>query len=287
MRIIDPLTYFFLKVVKKYISNQSYKKRFKISQIISSLLYNHLPIRKKLAKKNIKQAFPEKSDHWVDSTLRSCYQISVHHFLKFISFPKSWNNAKYEIKGLKILDGAMKQNRGVILLAAHFGPWELMGAWLGNNGYHLTGVAQKQKNAGANSFFVYQREKSGADHIYRKESFDKMYKILERKKILVLISDQDAKKKGVFVDFLGTSASSPKGAAIFHKNTNAPLVVGTCIEKDHNHYIIEFLPVNPPKKTVKSITQTYTSIFAQFILKYPEQYFWFHDRWKTKNDEKN
>ena len=55
----------------------------------------------KLARKNIKRAFPEKSDHWVDFTLRSCYQISVHHFLKFISFPKSWNNTKYEIKGLK------------------------------------------------------------------------------------------------------------------------------------------------------------------------------------------
>tara|TARA_B100001996_G_C18578093_1_gene561145 strand:+ start:343 stop:1005 length:663 start_codon:yes stop_codon:yes gene_type:complete len=215
-------------------------------------------------------------------TLRSCYQISVHHFLKFISFPKSWDNSKYEITGLEILDKAIKKNRGVIFLASHFGPWEIMGAWLGNNGYHLTGVAQKQKNAGADTFFISQREKSGAKHIYRKDSFDKMYQILEKKKILVLISDQDAKRKGVFVDFLGSTASSPKGAAIFYKNTNAPLVVGTCIEIGHNHYNIEFLPVNPPENTIESITQAYTSIFSQFILKYPEQYFWFHNRWKTK-----
>ena len=282
MRTIDQVTYYLLKILKKYISNQSYKNRLKISQIISSFLYNYIPIRKKLARKNIKRAFPNKSDEWIDKILRSCYQLSVHHFLKFISFPKSWNNSKYDIRGLEILDKAIKKNRGVIFLASHFGPWEVMGAWLGNNGYHLTGVAQKQKNAGADTFFISQREKSGARHIYRKESFDKMYEILEKKKILVLISDQDAKNKGVFVNFLGTNASSPKGAAIFHKNTNAPLIVGTCIETDHNHYNIEFLSVKPLENTIESITQAYTSIFAQFIIKYPEQYFWFHNRWKTK-----
>ena len=282
MKITDQLTYYFLKILKKYISNQSYKNRLKISQIISSFLYNHIPVRKNIAKKNIKQAFPRKSDEWVDKILRSCYQLSVHHFLKFISFPESLNNSKYKIVGLKILDKAIKKNRGVIFLASHFGPWEVMGAWLGNNGYHLTGVAQKQKNAGADTIFIAQREKSGANHIYRKESFDKMYEILEKKKILVLISDQDAKSKGVFVDFLGTTASSPKGAAIFHKNTNAPLIVGTCIETGHNQYNIQFLPVNPPENSIESITQAYTSIFSKFILKYPEQYFWFHNRWKTK-----
>ena len=48
--------------------------------------------------------------------------------------------------------------------------------------YYLL-VAQKQKNSGADTFFIGQREKSGANHIYRKESFDKMYEILEKKKI--------------------------------------------------------------------------------------------------------
>ena len=282
MRLIDRFTYYVLILLKIYIGNQSHKNRFEISQILSSLLYNFIPIRKDLAKKNIERAFPHKSDQWIDKILRSCYQQSVHHFLKFISFPKSLNNAEYEIEGLKILDAAIKKNRGVIFLASHFGPWEIMGAWLGNNGYNLTGIAQKQKNAGANAFFKAQREKSGARHIYRKESFDKMYNVLRKKKILVLISDQDAKSKGVFVDFLGNSASSPKGAAIFHKNTNAPLVVGTCIATDHNSYKIQFLPVHPPKNTIESITQTYTSIFAKFIIQHPEQYFWFHNRWKTK-----
>ena len=43
-----------------------------------------------------------------------------------------------------------------------------MGAWLGNNGYNLTGIAQKQKNAGADAFFKAQREKSGASILLEK-----------------------------------------------------------------------------------------------------------------------
>ena len=40
--------------------------------------------------------------------------------------------------------------------------------------------------------------------------------------------------------------------------------------------------------TVDNITQAYTSILENFIKKKPEQYFWFHRRWKTKNiNDKN
>ena len=47
-------------------------------------------------------------------------------------------------------------------------------------------------------------------------------------------------------------------------------------------YRVEFIPINPTKKSVEDITQLYTTIIEQSIKKYPEQYFWFHNRWKTK-----
>ena len=110
-----------------------------------------------------------------------------------------------------------------------------------------------------------------------------------KKEILVLISDQDARNRGIFVDFLGHQASTPRGAAIFHKRTGAPLIVGTCIQTDLNKYQIEFVSSKPDKIDEYEITQTYTNIFSAYIRKYPEQYFWFHRRWKTKfkNDKKN
>ena len=111
---------------------------------------------------------------------------------------------------------------------------------------------------------------------------DSLYGILNANKILGLVSDQDARGKGVFVDFFNEPASTHKGAALFHLNTNATLIFGICVQKNIEEYLVEFIPINPNKKSAKDITQLYTTIIEQSIKKYPEQYFWFHNRWKTK-----
>ena len=80
---------------------------------------------------------------------------------------------------------------------------------------------------------------------------------------------------------MGKKASTPKGAALFHQEPNAPMVVGTCIQTGFQQYQIEFLSVNPQGNSIKEITQAYTSIFSSYIYNYPIQYFWFHRRWKT------
>ena len=109
-----------------------------------------------------------------------------------------------------------------------------------------------------------------------------MYDVLNKKGILGLVSDQDAKRKGVFVNFFDTLASTPKGAALFHIRTSAPMIVGVCIKKSFMQYEIKFSTVDTSKKDINQITQAYTSILERYVREYPEQYFWFHRRWKTR-----
>jgi len=109
-----------------------------------------------------------------------------------------------------------------------------------------------------------------------------MYDILADNGILALVSDQDAKRKGVFVDFFGTQASTPKGAALFHQKSGSPLVFGVCIQIALHKYRVEFVPVIPKSKSLQDIIQAYTTIIEKMVRRYPEQYFWFHRRWKTK-----
>ena len=116
---------------------------------------------------------------------------------------------------------------------------------------------------------------------------DSLYEVLDANEILGLVSDQDAKRKGVFVDFFNKPASTHKGTALFHLNTDASLIYGICVQKNIGQYQVEFIPINPDKKSVEDITQLYTSVIEQSIKKYPEQYFWFHNRWKTKQQNEN
>ena len=276
------MTYFALSLLSNILKILSAKKLRIISQNIASILFNYIPKRKNTALKNLKIAFPDKSDEWINTTLKKCYSFFTYNFLQFLAFPFDPNSIEIEVVGKKYLNNAINENSGTVLVSAHFGSWEILGYWFGINNYPLVGIAQKQKNKGANLFFEEKRQLSGTKQVYRKSSMDSLYEILNANKILGLVSDQDARGKGVFVDFFNKPASTHKGAALFHLNTNASLIFGICVQKDIEKYRVEFIPINPKKKSTEDITQLYTTIIEQSIKKYPEQYFWFHNRWKTK-----
>lgn len=276
------MTYGALSVLSSILKILSVRKLHILSQNIASILFNYIPKRKNTALKNLKIAFPDKSDEWINTRLKKCYSFFTYNFLQFLAFPFDPNSIEIEVVGKKYLNNAINENSGTVLVSAHFGSWEILGYWFGINNYPLVGIAQKQKNKGANLFFEEKRQLSGTKQVYRKSSMDSLYEILNANKILGLVSDQDARGKGVFVDFFNKPASTHKGAALFHLNTNASLIFGICVQKDIEKYRVEFIPINPKKKSTEDITQLYTTIIEQSIKKYPEQYFWFHNRWKTK-----
>jgi len=281
LNFTDKITYHFLKTISKVIGKFSLRNQVVISQHIASILYHYIPKRKKVATKNLKTAFPEYSDIWIQNTLKKCYKFLSYNFIQFLAFPKSTDSIKIQINGQTALDDALEKGKGAILISAHFGAWEILGHWLGVNNYPLRGVAQRQKNKGANKFFEEKRQLSGIKHIYRKVGIDVLYNILKENKILGLVSDQDAKNKGIFVNFFNTPASTHKGAAIFHLNTSAPMIFGLCIQTGFQEYKIELIPIIPVNNTIEDITKQYTLTLEKIIRKYPEQNFWFHNRWKT------
>jgi len=282
LTVYHRLTYKTLSVLSSILKILSAKKLNIISQNIASILFNYIPKRKNTALKNLRIAFPDKSDEWINSTLKGCYNFFTYNFLQFLAFPFDPNSIEIEVVGRKYLNNAINGKSGTVLVSAHFGSWEILGHWFGANNYPLVGIAQRQKNKGANLFFEEKRQLSGIKQIYRKSSIDSLYEILNAKKILGLVSDQDARGRGIFVNFFNKPASTHKGAALFHLNTNASLIFGICVQKSIGKYRVKFIPINPKKKSIQDITQLYTTVIEQSIKKYPEQYFWFHNRWKTK-----
>ena len=284
MKIKEKLTYRFLLIFKSFLSRIGANNRFWIATILSNFIYYLIPVRKKVSKKNLKIAFPLLQDKELNKIVQKTYKFFVHNLIEFCAFPTSINEIKLEIKGEKYIEKALKKSNGLILVSGHFGSWEVLGNWIGKNFPIFTGVAIKQKNLGAHKFFLEQRELSGTKHIFKKDSINKMYDVLSKNGILGLVSDQDAKRNGVFVDFFGKKASTPKGAALFHINKDSPIIVALCNQINYKNYKINFIPVNTLEKGVQEITQTYTKILEENIIKNPEQYFWFHRRWKTKHE---
>ena len=101
--------------------------------------------------------------------------------------------------------------------------------------------------------------------------------------MVILASDQDAKRKGVFVKFFGHPASTPKGTAIFHMRTGSPMVFSVCNREADGSISISFSKVEVNgDASIESITQSYTTFLEAKVRKYPDHFFWFHQKWKTQ-----
>ena len=282
MKTSHVITSYLLRILKKCFSNLSSRKRFYISSRLGSIFYSYLHVRKKQARKNIKKAFPHLNSNQIEKILKNTYLNFFHNFIEFVSLPNSYKNIQIKVKGERVLQSFLKQKKGIVFITGHFGAWEILGQWVSKNVPLFVGVAQKQKNKGAHNFFINQRELAGTQHIIRGESIKLMYNVLSNNGLLGLVSDQDAKKKGIFVDFFGTPASTPRGAALFHINTKAPLLLGVCFKENFQKYHIHFKAIDTKNKNIEGITQEYTNLLETYIKQYPDQYFWFHRRWKTK-----
>jgi len=229
------------------------------------------------------KAFPNKSDYWITKTLYKCYQFFAWNLFQFITLPQSFHETNIHVAGKDILDNYLKRGNGIILATGHFGAWELLGAWLGHNGYASAGVVQQQRSAGAHRFFNERRGAFGMVQIGRRSNPKQMTEVLKDNFILGLISDQDARKHGTFVNFFNQPSSTPKGTAVFHYRTKSPIIFATIVQLSAQKLKVEFeeIPI-PENRNIQELTQSFTTMLESKIIEYPEQYFWFHKRWKTK-----
>ena len=280
------LTYTALTLISDWLSKRDPAIQYWYAHKLAQLFYNHLVIRQKEARKNIAIAFPRYSQARRELILKNSYIFCIRNTMQFLSFPKGFQNAHITVNGKEYLDKALTKKKGVILVTGHFGVWEIMLAWFGLNQYSMLVVGQKQKNSGADTFVNQLRENTGIKMIPRKSSIESMYEALARNTILTLASDQDAKKRGIFVKFFSLPASTPKGAGRFHLEYGSPLIFVTCHLERPNNHVLDILPIpTDSNSNIASITQSFTLMLENIITAYPEQYFWFHRRWKTKQPQ--
>ena len=265
---------FSLRTVPTFLNKFTYKCFY-------SLLFHLLKMRRKVVLENLKRAFPHKNQDWYHNISSKCYKFFIKDFLEFLSFPRYFNHDEIKFKNIEILDDALKHNNGVLFVGGHFGAFDKLFYSLANRGYSLCGVAYKQKDSVADMFFKTIRERYMKKQLYKGGSSKELKGALNNNEILVLLSDQDARDKGKKVNFFDIPSSTPSGAAILHKRMGSPIVFFT-ITKINNEYFVEFKKINASNAlSVDQIVQEYTSALEAAIRQRPEQYFWFHKRWKT------
>ena len=171
-------------------------------------------------------------------------------------------------------------------MTGHLGNWETFLPALGLNGYPLVVVTQTQKNAGSQKFFNNMRSFPNVSLMPRTGGIKEMLRVLNEHKFLGLASDQNAGERGINVPFFDVAASIPRGAALFHLKTGMPIIVAFCILSRDLKYNLQLKEMdlsstpNEKKDAIVAINTQFSNLLEREVKKYPEQYFWFHRKWK-------
>lgn len=265
----------------------------KLADMSSPALSFLLPIRKRVILQNLKRAFPGESKRSLNRLSSKIYRNFILFLIEFIHLGKrtlkDFSRQIVEIEGGEYLNEARIDKKPFLIVTGHLGNWELVGAYFASRGMKFSVPAKPIHNPYVNAFVNRIREEQGVRVISTKDLSPKsIFKVIKEGKGLVFLADQDARRSGIFIDFFGTPASTFTGPAVFSVRTGLPLVPVFDVRTDLiTHKVVIHPPIYPPQnqdreKAVENLMQQYTRILEDMIRKYPEQYFWFHRRWKTK-----
>ena len=177
--------------------------------------------------------------------------------------------------------------RGAVIMTCHSDNWELMGGAFAQNGIPLVGVAKKQKSEGADKFINEYRTLIGM-HITYRNGVREMYKMLDEGHFIGLIMDQDVgRNDGVVVKFFNRATNFVTGAASMSRFRKIPIFPAFMHKNSDGTHTLEIFPPLQVEKTsdkhadIKSMTQRLATLIEEHVKKYPEEWFWLHDRWKS------
>ena len=203
-------------------------------------------------------------------------------------WPKELVLERTRMEGFEPFRAAAESGRGVVLLTAHLGNWEMGGASIAARGVALDVVGKGMSNRLFQEELFATRERLGMRVIEMGEASREALRSLGAGRVVALLGDQQAHRGGVLVPFFGRPASTARGPALFAMRSGAPVFVAFALREPGHlaHYALTFepLPFTPSGSTdadVVRLLEAYGAALETAIRRAPEQYFWQHRRWKN------
>lgn len=223
----------------------------------------------------------------LDGFARKTFQYFGKYLVDFFRFARLTPadiRRRISIEHGDYLEQALALQRGVILVSAHFGNWELGGAVIAGLGHAVNAVVLPQRLDKLNRLFQGQRERRGLRVIPMGGSAFNLIRCLKRKEILALVADRDYAGTSDPVEFFGKPAGMPMGPAWLSWKTGAPVLAGFLIREVDDTFKLRFHPMILPEneESMAALRGRINKVLEQEIAERPYQWFIFHPFWEKR-----
>ncbi len=271
---------------------------YRLSRVFGYLLYKLGGNRKKIARINLDIAFGNsKTQKEKEKIIIGSFCNSTLVLLQCIWVEAAPKERIKEIipnspSGVENFQQCLDRKKGMFVLVAHYGNWELMGLAHGYLGLTpLHSIVRKLDNPYLDRLAEEFRCVSGNSIFYKTEPPLKMVRVVKKNGCIAVMMDQNTAKGGIFVDFFGKPAATARSIALLSIATGAAVFPFFCFPEKKGQYRIQygpeisFSPSGNKEKDIFDLTQQCEKFLESVIREVPEPWMWVHRRWKTRPPE--
>jgi KDO2-lipid IV(A) lauroyltransferase len=199
--------------------------------------------------------------------------------------PDDISKAVHDLIGLEHLDQALSKGRGVVLVSAHYGNFDLAGQVLALRGYRVTGIAEHLRPERLFQYIRRVRESHGLRYIPIDGSLRSVFRALRANEIVGTAVDRNVTDAGRVVELFGSPARLPDGYLRLALRCHAALVVAFCYRLSDDAFVIEIRPEvelqrsGDMEQDVTASMPRVLSILEEYLSRNPDQWVYFQPVW--------
>lgn len=290
---------FFFKLYLYWVKRLPKESLVAWGERFGNLAFYILRKRKKIALQNMRLALgKEKKEEELQEIYRTNLKntgMNLMEVARCIDFENGYLKKLVYFDGKKYLEDALAQKRGVICLTAHIGNFPLMCTCLVKEGYPLSLVVREPENPVIAANLISIMKKIGMEAIPDKPRticVSRSFKALKKNRILLLQIDQNAPRTEAWVNFFGYLVPTFRGPVVLSLRTGAPIIPMFIIRNSRYHHTIYIYPpyelviTGDLEKDIKENISQLTKMVEKVIREYPDQWWWFHRRFRKARDPK-
>lgn len=186
-------------------------------------------------------------------------------------------------KNWEEIQGWLSEERPIVALTGHTGNWDLLAAYVIARGVKVTTIGREARNPLAQQLLEKIRDSYGVETIWRSDrsGLKRIVSCLREKRVLAALIDQDTRVESDYVPFFGTPAKTPSSLVALGKKFNARFVTAFIFQTSSRNFELYVDEIKNDSNSQEILTE-YSSRLEALIRRYPEQWVWFHKRWRSQ-----
>jgi KDO2-lipid IV(A) lauroyltransferase len=248
---------------------------------------------RRVGETNLKLALPELPPQSRKEILRKVY---IHlgwqlvEFCRMTRYTPENTRDWLRTEGLEHYEAAHARGKGVLVMTAHLGAWELSSFYHSLMGHPMGMVIRRLDNRRLDAYVNRIRCLHG-NYVLHKDDFGRglLTAMHEGGTVGILMDTNMTPPQGAFVDFFGIPACTATGLAHVARKTGAAVLPGFMVwEQAENRYVLHFGPeieipqTESPGDDILNLTRSCNDVIESWIRRYLDQWLWIHRRWKTR-----